>query len=127
MVTPDLIRNAKGMEAGIKEKCAEIKRQKMLVRRLLNPVETAVKSVQCDMQPQTIIKEVIKEVEKFVRIPVEVIKEVVRVVEKPIISEKVVEITNVIEKPVIETKYVEVEKVIEKVVEKIVEVEKKEV
>jgi hypothetical protein len=26
MVTPDLVKNAKGMEDGIKEKCAEIKR-----------------------------------------------------------------------------------------------------
>ena len=45
MVTPDLVQNCKGMELGLKEKCAEIKRQKMLVRRLLNPIETAVKGV----------------------------------------------------------------------------------
>jgi hypothetical protein len=45
MVSPQLVKNAKGMEDGLKEKCAEIKRQKMLVRRLLNPVETAVKGI----------------------------------------------------------------------------------
>lgn len=39
------MKNCQGMEAGLKEKCAEIKRQKMLVRRLLNPVETAVKAI----------------------------------------------------------------------------------
>ena len=45
MVTPELAKNAAKMENGIKEKCAEIKRQKMLVRRLLHPVETAAKGV----------------------------------------------------------------------------------
>lgn len=45
MVSPELVKNCVGMEAGLKEKCAEIKRQKMLVRRLLNPIETAVKGV----------------------------------------------------------------------------------
>ena len=45
MATPQLAVNAAKMENGIKEKCAEIKRQRMLVRRLLNPVETAVKGV----------------------------------------------------------------------------------
>ena len=45
MATPELVKNAAKMENGIKEKCAEIKRQKMLVRRLLHPVETAAKGV----------------------------------------------------------------------------------
>ena len=53
------------MERGIKDKCAEIKRQKMLVRRLLNPVETAVKGIQVDTEPTVIIREVVREVEKI--------------------------------------------------------------
>jgi hypothetical protein len=91
------------MEAGIKEKCAEIKRQKLLVRRLLHPVETAVKGIQVDTEPITIVKETVREIEKIVRVPVEVVKEVVRVVEKPIVSEKIVEITKFVEKPIMST------------------------
>ena len=124
MVSADLVINCKGLEAGIKEKCAEIKRQKMIVRRLLNPVETAVKAVQVDTQPITIVKETVREVEKIVRVPVEVVKEVVRVIEKPVVSEKIVEVTKIVEKPIVETKFVEVEKPVERIVEKIVEVEK---
>ena len=116
MVSPQLVKNAKGMEDGLKEKCAEIKRQKMLVRRLLNPVETAVKGIQVDTQPITIVKETVREVEKIVRVPVEVVKEVVRVIEKPVISEKVVEVTKIVEKPIVETKFVEVEKPVERIV-----------
>jgi len=43
-----LVIRAKGMEESLKEKCDEIKRQRMLVRKLLNPVETAAKGVQVD-------------------------------------------------------------------------------
>ena len=98
------------MEAGIKEKCAEIKRQKMLVRRLLHPVETAVKGIQVDTEPTTIVKETVRVVENIVRVPVEVVKEVIRVIEKPIVSEKLVEVTKFVEKPILSTQFIEVEK-----------------
>ena len=93
MATPELVKNAAKMENGIKEKCAEIKRQRMLVRRLLHPIETAVKGVQVDTEPTTIMRETVKEIEKVVRVPVEVVKEVVRVIEKPVISEMLIEVT----------------------------------
>ena len=124
MVTPDLVKNCAKMEQGIKDKCAEIKRQKMLVRRLLNPVTTAVKAVQVDTEPITIVKETVREVEKIVRVPVEVVKEVVRVIEKPVVSEKIVEVTKFVEKPIMSTQFVEVEKPVERIVEKVVEREK---
>ena len=44
-----------------------------------------------------------REVEKIVRVPVEVVKEVVRVIEKPVVSEKIVEVTKFVEKPIMST------------------------
>ena len=76
MVSDDLVDNCKGMERGYKEQCAEIKRQKMLIRRAIKQVETAEKESQADLDPRVITREVFKEVEKIEKVPVEIINEI---------------------------------------------------
>lgn len=41
MVSDDLVVNCKGMETALKERCAEIKKTKLMVRKLLSPPEVA--------------------------------------------------------------------------------------
>ena len=148
-VNKQLVDDAKGIEQGLKDKCAEIKALKLRVKKILEPkimhnqgTEMTLTSknaqTQATTQPETIIKEVVRIeiVEKIVEKPIEreIIKVVEKIIEKPVIVEKVVikEVEKIIEKPIIVEKEIikEVVKVVEKIIEvpiekvKIVEVEK---
>ena len=50
----------------------------------------------------------IKEVEKIIRDPFEVLKVVEKIVERPVVSERIIEVEKIVEKPIM----VEVEKII---------------
>ena len=93
LVSKDLVGNCKALEAGFKEKCDEIKRQKLLVRKACYQIETANAGTQCDLEPAIVYKEKIEEVKVTI--------------EKPVVSEKIVEVE--VEKVVIKTE-VKVEK-----------------
>jgi len=77
-VPKDLAKNCRKLENGLKDQCAEIKKQKLLVRA---------------------------NVQESMAVPQQTIKEIVKIIEKPIVSEKVKVVTKVIEKPIIQTKF----------------------
>ena len=103
MVSDDLVASCKGMEEGFKAKCDEIKRQKLLVRKLLSPVDTVSVGVQCEIEPLVLTKEKIVPQEKIVVQKEVTIKEVVKTIEKPVINERTTTVTETKEVPVTKT------------------------
>jgi len=130
----ELIEDALKLESGIKEKCDEIKRHKMLIRKLIAPkfkvnastqVELKTRdkatemswmyknaSTQADTQPSVVFQ------------PIEKIVEVEKIVEKPVQVVKLVEVERIVEVPIEVTRIKEVEVVREVEIQVPVEVVK---
>ena len=71
MASPDLAANCKTMEQGYKDNCAEIRKQRMLIRKAIRAKDTTEAGSQCDLVG-TVVKENVTEVPKIVRVPVEI-------------------------------------------------------
>ena len=93
MASPDLATNCKVMEQGYKDNCAEIRKQRMLIRKAIRQKDTMEVGSQCELLSGTVVKENVTEVPKIVRVPVEVPKTVTKIVEKPKYSTKDVTVT----------------------------------
>jgi len=59
-VSKTLIQDCRGLEQGLKDKCAEIKRQKMMMRKLIAPKVTMNAETQCGIEMKNKSTEVIK-------------------------------------------------------------------
>jgi hypothetical protein len=111
MASPDLAANCKTMEQGYKDNCAEIRKQRMLIRKAIRNKDTNEAGSQCELVSGIVIKENVTEVPKIVRVPVEIKKDVKKIVEKPVYSTKDVSVTVDVVKTEEEIVYKNVEKV----------------
>ena len=133
LVSSDLVQNCVGMEAGFKEKCAEIKKIKNMIRKSITPKTYKEYGIQCDeFQPLTLTNITVKKITNTVDKPIVKEKLVEKIVYKDVVNQviqvettyvdKVVEIENVVLKEVEKKVNVNVEKVQIKVVDKIKEI-----